>query len=472
MVGKNTIVLDAAEWLKGMSSGSELSNGGFGTDTEGVNLISEPGVVYAPAASIDADSDSVLDGDGEIIISINDNDIATSTEPQFLVSDTGRFFSYNGTKLSAVLQTDGTQSYVTGFSSAITAFGEHYITSKTHLCRWDEDAAIFTPQFIAFANTNVGHPAINFEKKAYFGDGNLLKSLSSAGGAFTTELTLPTTDVIRALGVDPGTGKLLISTTEGFDVSGLLPTRSLLQWYSGTGDTVAKYVEVGNPILSFRTVGSTVFVGYGRNLGFINGSGVQFLRELKNVTYLQEELPYQNKITSIGNTLYIVDGVQVLAYGEVLPGQKIFRYVLQNKVNSNKFRAIFPMGNGGGSDTTKLGLSLDTETLRTVDLTDTSTLDKFFLMTNWFNFPRPIHIRNLQLEFFKVTSTVNLAITLINQERDNSAITSLDGVITTRRVLRKFGGFPKKLDAFRLQIEDNTTNTGLKRIIIYYDVAE
>lgn len=474
MVGKNTIVLDAAEWLKGMSSGSELGDGGFSTDTEGLNLISEPGVLYAPAASVDGDSDSILDSDGEIIISINDNDIAAGSDSKYVVTDTGRFLSYNGTKLSAVLRTDSVQAYATGFSEAITAFGEHYITSKTHLARWDEDAGTFTAQFIAFTNTNVGHPAVNFESKAYFGDGNLLKSLSAAGGAFTTELTLPSTDVIRALGVDPGTGKMLISTTEGFDASFTLPTRSLLQWYSGTGSSVSKYVEVGDPIFSFKSVGSTVFVGWGRSLGFINGSGVQFLRDLKNVTYAQEELPYPNKITSIGSTLYIADGDQVLAYGPVQAnGPKIFYYALQNKVSSAKFRAIFGVGQAASSDTRKIGLSLDTELFRTVDLTDSSGLDKFFLMTNWFYFPRPVHIRNIQVEFFgDIASTGNLSITLVDQERDNHTIASLDGTITSRRVIRKFGGFPTKLDAMRLQIENATTNAGLKRVIIYYDVSD
>lgn len=475
MVG-DPIILDWRTWLRGMSSGTELDDGGFSPDTEGVNLISQPGVMHAPAASVDGDGNTTLAG--EIVIHIPDNDIAAGGDSAALVSDTGRFYTFDGTNLSAVLRTDGTQSYATGYSQGIVAFGEHYITSKSHLCRWDEDAGVFTPQFAAFTNSNVSHPAIMFEGNAYYGDGNLLLRQTSAGGAPATILTLPAlTDSIQALGVDPGTGKMLISTTGGGltpNEAKTIPARNLLQWYDGESATVSKYVDVGDPILSFKSVGSTTFVGWGRSLGFINGSGVGWLRDLKNVTYALEELPYQNKITSIGNTLYVVDGDQVLAYGNV-PGirEKIFYYCLQNKVNSNKFRAIFPMGNVASSDSKKIGLSLDTTKLRTVDLTDTSGLDKFFFMTNWIHLPRPHHVYNMQLEFFSnLTSSANLTLTFSNQERTNNTITSLDGTITSVKVLRKFGGFHNKVDAFRLQIEDSTNNAGLKRILFYKKVAE
>jgi len=474
MVGANQLVVDASDLLRGMSSGTDISDGGFSTDTEGLNLITEPGVAHAPAASVDADGNTTLNG--EIVVHITDNDVAVGGDSAALVSDTGRFYTFDGTNLSAALQTDAVQSYSTAYSQGIVAFGEHYVTSKSHICRWDEDAAVFTAQFFAFTNSNIPHPAITYQDNAYFGDGNLLKQMTGAGVAPTTILTLPAlTDTIRALGVDPGTGRMLISTTGGGltpNEAQTIPTRNLLQWYDGNSNKVSKYVDIGDPILSFRSVGSTVFVGWGKSLGFINGSGVQFLRNLKNVTYALEELPYQNKITSIGNTLYIADGDQVLAYGEVLPGQKIFYYCLQNKVNSNAFRAIFPMGNVGGSDTRKIGLSMDSTTLRTVDLTHVGSVDKFLFRTNYFHFPRPIHIRNIYLEFFGVlTNTANLTLTITNQDRNNNTV-SIPNSATSVRTIRLTRGFHTKYEAFRLQIEDSTNNAGLKRIIFYYDVAE
>ncbi|KKK81749.1 hypothetical protein LCGC14_2810320 [marine sediment metagenome] len=90
MVG-DPIILDWRTWLRGMSSGTELDDGGFSPDTEGVNLISQPGVMHAPAASVDGDGNTTLAG--EIVIHIPDNDIAAGGDSAALVSDTGRFYN-------------------------------------------------------------------------------------------------------------------------------------------------------------------------------------------------------------------------------------------------------------------------------------------------------------------------------------------------------------------------------------------
>ena len=149
-------------------------------------------------------------------------------------------------------------------------------------------------------------------------------------------------------------------------------------------------------------------------------------------------------------------------------GGFIWRYVLQNKVSSAKFDCIFPTGNGAASDTRKIGFSFTSEQFYTVDLTDTSGLDKFFFMTSWIYFSRPVTITNLQLEFFSdIASTANLSVIAYDSERDTHTIASLDGTITSRRVIRKMGGFPKRVDTIRFQIENSVTNAGLKRILIY-----
>ena len=94
-------------------------------------------------------------------------------------------------------------------------------------------------------------------------------------------------------------------------------------------------------------------------------------------------------------------------------------------------------------------------------------------MTDWVYFPRPVTITNLQLEFFSdIVSTGNLSVIAFDSERDTHTIASLDGTITNRRVIRKMGGFPKRVDAIRFQIENSTTNAGLKRLLIYRKVLE
>ena len=72
MLGLRHIEIDASNFLRGMSSGGDISDGGFSPDTEAVNPIIEPGVLFAPAAAADADSDNRLSTTIEIIASAPD----------------------------------------------------------------------------------------------------------------------------------------------------------------------------------------------------------------------------------------------------------------------------------------------------------------------------------------------------------------------------------------------------------------
>jgi len=57
MKGSQSLIIDIQEILKGMSSSDDISDGGFSPLTEGLNLVGNPGAIYAPAALVDADSD-------------------------------------------------------------------------------------------------------------------------------------------------------------------------------------------------------------------------------------------------------------------------------------------------------------------------------------------------------------------------------------------------------------------------------
>ena len=96
MLGLQTLEIDASELLKGMSSGDDISDGGFSPLTEGLNLIANPGIIYAPAAEVNTDSDAILTG--EIIASCPDHNV-TNIDSRLLVADDGTFYKYNGTKL-------------------------------------------------------------------------------------------------------------------------------------------------------------------------------------------------------------------------------------------------------------------------------------------------------------------------------------------------------------------------------------
>ena len=484
MIGKQTLIIDASDFIKGMSSSPDVTDGGFSNETDNVNLTATPGALYAPAIGVDSDTDTRLTGNA--IASSPDMNVTSPTN-RLVVTDDGKGYRYNGTKLTAagIALTAG-KTWATGFTDIITFGGEAYVSSKESLTRWQNDNTIDAGASWAFSFTNsdVPHPGLVYENNMYWADKNLLLIQSSVGDAVapTTILTLSADQVIIALGIDPGTGLMLISTTNALDISATLTSINKLLWYDGNSAKVTKAVIVEDTILGFHSNSGVVLVGYGKKLGYVNGSGISFLRNLKNVTSTASELPYKHHFASVGNTAYILDGLQILAYGEVLPGRKSFYYAFKNSVNSNKFTML---GNGGAG---KLVFGFATTKFYSFDTTSVATTNGLSLYSNKYAFPRPVYLRSVYIEYANAVVNNNdtrymtynyqeqLAgfvnkLYIQGQAQTTLGLKNLTGASIT--VIDNIIGFtPNKVTLLQLLYVATTTNNGIRRIIIRYDVAE
>ena len=468
MLGSQHIEIDAKDFLKGFSSHSEIADGGLSPDSEAINPIVVPGVIYAPAAGVDSDTDTRLTD--EIIASSPDM-VSFAGTNRLLVTEAGKACRYNGTKVSAaeVALTAG-YTYTKGFTDIIVYKGEAYVTAKNGITRWDnadliDDGANFP---FAFTNTNRPHPALVFEDNAFFGDRNLLVRLTSAGGLPATILTLSNDQEITALGIDRGTGKMLIATVNSLNISGTIPQIAKLHWYDGFSNKPLKTVVVDAPIYGLWELSSTTYVGYGQNLGYLSGSGIEFLRKLLNVTLDSEDLPYKHNFANIANRLFVVDGAKILCFGEIVRGQKTFWYAYKNQLSSVKFKCIFDAGNN------KLGFSFATSKFYTVDISANANLDKLDVYTNWLKFPRPVLLRSLYLACKgSIASTANFSVAFVNRESDSTALVPGVGTMTSIFVVPDIIGFkPNKNTEVRIRIQNSTENDGIIRMILYYDWAE
>ena len=486
MIGSKSIVLDWQTWLRGMSSSPEIADGGFSSETDAVNLIAQPGVVYAPASAVDSDTDTRLSGNGEIIATSPDMTAFGGNERLLVAADgsqDGTFFRYNGTKISAAAYaTDTTRNYQKGFTDIITFAGEAYVTSKETIVRWQADNTI-TQDFFTFDTSygnTIPHPAIIFENNAFYGSRDssgraILLRQTAAAGTPATILTLTADQIIIALGIDPGSGKMLISTTNSLNISQTIPAINKVLWYDGFSNKVSKSIIVEDMITAIHSHGGTNFVGYGRNLGYLNGAGITFLRKLLNVTNDDTKLPHKHSFASLGQTMYVIDGSQVLAYGPVGSGNPIWYYAHKNRVSSNIYACIFNAGGTSGSANSKLGLSFATEKFYTFDVVSVATIDELNLFTNWIIFPRPVQIRSLSVQFkAAITSSANYAFTYYDQSQVaiKGTLTYFDGTQTSVTELNNIVGFTDKLTALKIELSFGTDNRGLRLITIYYDPVE
>ncbi len=485
MIGKHVLEINMSDLaIRGMSSTDNITDGAFSPLTDAVNLIASPGALYAPTLPVDSDPDTRLTGN---IIATSPDDDHLSSYSVKIVTDDAKYYRYDGTKITEVaLRTDGTNTYNSSLCDMIT-FGSSgqavntFVATAANVVRWYEGGGVFTVNFIGFTNTTYPHSAIVYENNAYYSDKNLLLQQAASNSATTsTVLTLGTDQVIMALGIDPGTGLMLISTTNHLQVSDTQRNINKLLWYDGNSLKVVKSVIVEDMITSFQSVGGTVFVGYGTSLGYINGSGISFLRKLNNVSLNFAQLPYKQRLTTINKTLYVVDGNQVLAYGEVINGRKVFYYAFKNNISPNNvITAIFNAGNG------KLGVVFSTSKFYIFDVSSVASTNSMAFYTNQYSFPRPVFLRSAYIEYadavpnndnnrnlYLIDDTQTTTI-LVKQGNDTStALKNTTGanVYNQDNII----GFREKGKTRTVQFRYNTngTNIGVIRILLMYEPAE
>lgn len=477
MIAKKELIFDASNWIKGMSSGANIADGGFSNETDGVNLTYDPGVLYASAVGVDSDTDTRLTGN---VIATSPDMALVGVDNRLLVADNDTYYRYNGTKIIATPYTGGTASTTAAaFTDIITYRGEAYVSCKERIKRWQNNNTI--TDLGSFTTATVPHPMLVYENNFYAGDANLLLQAVAVNTMPTTILTLDVNQIIMATGTDPSTGLMLISTVSTSDTSDTLPTISKLLWYDGNSAKVTKSVIVEDTILGFHTNSGVTYVGYGKNLGYINGSGISFIRELKNVTNVQAELPYKHHFASIANTLYVLDGLQILAFGEIVTGRKVPYYCFKNNVNSNKQTAIGYGGNG------KLVFGFATTKFYSVDTTSVSTTNSLTVYSNRINFPRPITLTGAYVEYASAIITNDDNRSLYYQTEDLQSgflLLRVQGT-TTGSGLKNISsssvyfidnviGFtpPNKMRSLQLRYLASSVNSGLRRIILYYNQYE
>lgn len=485
MVGKYQLEIGAHadgqnDFALGMTTSADLQDGGFSKETTQVNIIAVPGVMYAPGAVTDKSTGLT----GEIIASCEDGSgnyhrVYVSTDS----GSDGRFFSINSAgTLTERGAEDTTQDFIRGKTDMMSVFSEVYITSASGVVRWSSvgSSNTFNYSFFSFNDALAPHPTLNYEANGYFGDGNRLLRMTSAGGTPTVILTLATGQVIVALGIDPATGKMLISVVQQLNMSANVNSSARVLYYNGFSNKADKVVLVDEMIMAFYNVGAVVYVTYGRSLGYWLGSGIKFLRAL-DVTYDGTVLPYKHKLTNIGSTLYVVEKRQVLAFGPVVAnGSNVFYYALQNNEgDSGNYSHISNIGSDGSTGP-RLGLAFATAKFYTHDVMSIAAVINggALFYSRRIRLQRPIFIRKIRVEFATPITTGSdnvLTLALLDDAGGTTTRTIAQDAANTQPYFDS-ESFDKKTAYFQVRttIAPGTPSNvfGIRRYLVFYDYAE
>lgn len=482
MIGKYNIEIGYKEFLDGITSSPETEDGGFSPETSAVNITSSQttlGILYAPADVVDKSTSL----NGNIIAAVSDPDSGVGVN-KYILTSTGRFISADSNSALTVRRTSaGSKTYqfptsdIAVYKNALYATSTNDVTKATgaNLVTTFDESWWDTTIGLNALSTTMRHPLLVYEDYLWIGNGNQLHRTDGTTG---TEgfLTLTTGVVIQALGIDPSTGKMLISTTEGINGSDTLPRQSKIYVWDGFSQKPSRAVIVDDMVTEIYPLGGVVYMFYGQNVGYWNGSGITFLRKLRSVTLSGTSLVYKHRVTNIGKTLMIADGINVLCLEETLPGQKRWYVnVQQNASFNNYLDAIFNMGSN------ILGIGYDsngsTPQFCVFDRSARTTGGMNFYSKKY-KFPRPIYVREIHVEYLDQVSAAATTGTIILRDQNftNIATPSLtnDSSSGTFEITRTITS-NKKIRTLQVNYSNagyTSTVAGIRRIVVNYDVVE
>lgn len=460
MAKSNYIRIDASNFIKGMSTSTEISDGGF-APTSIVNPTITPGLVYGPGTITDKSTNVA----GSFIASCEDYS-ATSPNDRYFVDNAGGYYSWNGTTITKQVTDTNTTVYIDGKTDLVPYQGSFYATTTTDVTQWNGSGTLTNNWWTVSKsktalNANVPHPLIVFEKVMWIGDGQYLHNLNNTTANYNV-LELESNEVVQALGIDPGSGLMLISVSVGQNASDTLYKTNKVLIYDGYSNKPRRSVIVDERISAFFSVGGVTYVTYGKNLGYWNGSGITFLRKLKDVSYSNTSLPTRHRITNVDNTLYVADGQYLLAFGEVIKGQKVFYYLMDNTTDMT---LITHLGKG------LIGYAYPTSKFYTLDTT-TKTANTY-LVSNYFNFDEAVDIKEVKIEFADLVSNNVSPVSCQIIDNDGASVNVSFKNISggSARMLKSFYQ-GKPLDSFYIRINQDTGVSGIKKVLIKVMGAE
>ncbi len=481
MIGRNQLQFTAAQFEAGMSSSDYSDDGALGISSYGLNPFVVPGAMYSLASPTDI-STNVVDN---IIATCSDHQ-STGSNNRYLVGSAGNLYSFNGTTITKQY-TDSTATYHVGKTDIAPFNGYFFVSSTAYLGQWN-GGGTYTYNYKSFNDGTAPHPLLNYINSLYAGDGNLLVALNT-GGTLSTILTLPSGEIIMALGIDPMTGLMMISTQHGYDMSDTLTSPKYVYLYDGVSGEYTRKIPVDDLVTSFTSFQGQVICGIGFNIGVWTGTGISYLRLLRNasVNNGENDLPYKHHVAVIGRQLHVIDGPVVLTMGPVVAGKTAFFYTAYEQTSNPPTYHLTCIFNRGALNGNALGIayyntSATTYKVYTFDFGSTAA-GQGVMYSNKIYFPRPVFIHRQRIFTTGITTTSgagNAAFLDDNGVVQAVAGTGQDFVVPSEGAPSTnspqyyfdfdYGGY--KTQTYQPRISFSSQGFGITRIITYYDPAE
>lgn len=485
-IGKNQIEIKGQDFIQGMSTSSDTTDGGYSSETTNVSITNIVGCIaptYASGATTLSDN---------IICSADAG--ANTAVTKFILGNNGHVYAKNAS--TGAIASYGTYTGNCGnlYSDMVSYLGNVYFTTDRDIClisnsgattgsitsTWWSSTKSETPLLVGKK-----HHLFVFNGIMFITDGNMIHSWDGTS-IITSRLALNLDQEVIDLGADIAQGRMLVSFVQnvtngsGF---GFLQTTTY-QYYVGSWDTsdplkfIYPAVQVEDVVWSFIYFGGYQYVIYGSSFGYFTGSGIQFLRDLNFDQTVALQVVNKHKICTSATGLYIADLNQILAYENITKAGKVFDYkYLESALSgSNNILCLFKAA------PTLLGLGFDDSgfSMKTFDLTSANQQvgNSVFYSLKYY-FPKPVWIRDIDIEFQTSvpggglsTGATGILQTIDEQNRATQVTVANFNDSTSVYAITPVDIKPPKARRIQLKYVFANAYYPVRRFVVRYDIAE
>lgn len=494
MIGAKQQVYGAAQFASGLASSDYAGDAALSLTSSQTNPFVTPGLIRGTKLVADTSTNLV------------DNIIATSEDgtgglkARLAVGDAANYYtidtSGNITKVATGADTSNYTYGRTDVAIQSGGSGNYYafVSHGTNLSLWNGSTTISESWWTTVAYlvgtttrpnslTSTPHPLLNFNTNLWVADGSQLHNIipnvattSNSAAVNQSVLSLDLYSTIYALGIDPTTGLMMISFQTTQNQSDTISSQFYIGLYDGYSTGLRRKIPVDDLVTGFKNVGGVVYCTFGPKVGYWNGNGITFLRNLINVTNSSTSLISGQRMSNVGNVLLVADGPTLLAYGEPMAGKPKAWFNLGYTIGLvDRITAVCPLGSNkiGIFNFYTVGSIYNFRTYDLSSLTGTS----FNLVLAYTYFQRPVYIRKMRVITTGIARTglTDITSTITDEKGAALPISNANRIVsvptgTTYVVDFDYGG--AKCQGIAPFISGTNGSWAVVQIIIYYDIAE
>lgn len=446
------ITIDPTKIIQGESDFDWIPNKGFSPDSYGLNLTKKKGLVYFTEASTDRGGATLT---GCIIAATYDKGFLGNDG--YFLDTGGAFYTLNGATFTK-RQTVTADTFTIGTSEILQFQGNLYATSTQRIIKLDGSniSSVDSSWWTGLQNS-YRHPMERVENSLYIGD---LNQIHTWDGTTSTAaaITLPTDVNITSLRKHPDGRTLLAFCGLTANYSHTKGLGGRIYYIDTNTKSWTREIDIDVQIEGSRVVGGIIFVSFGKNIGYFDGNGIKFLKELKtnNTVYSHNMIAYENY-------LVVRDGREAVAFGNLGIGNVWWR-IFKTQTNITDIDCMLYKGDNimlfafsGGA----------TGILEEVDY-DNSGIKGIFI-SNRYLFPQKVRIKKFEIIHDKADSIGTTQFIIYYKDTENTLSTIL-GVNYVNQTTTKTEFFTDiDTDIFQFQISPQIDDIGFKLIRIHYE---